>query len=104
MDYVIVETGGKQFRVSEGSVILVEKLKADVGSMVIFDRVLLASKEGELRVGNPYLEGIQVSGHIEEQGKHKKIRIFKFRSKANFRRRIGHRQPYTRVTISITGL
>lgn len=104
MSYVIIETGGKQFRVEHGSVILCEKLNAEVGSTVTFDKVLLASKDGAVSVGNPYLDGVTVTGKVEEQGKHKKVRIFKYKSKSNYRRRMGHRQPFTKVTISISGL
>ena len=104
MNYVIIETGGKQFRVVDGSVILVEKLKAQPGESVTFDRVLLASKDGVLQVGNPYLTSLTVCGRVEEQGKHKKLYVFKYKSKSNYRRRTGHRQPFTKVTISIEGL
>ena len=103
-NYVIIETGGKQFRVSEGSVILVEKLQAEIGEKVTFDKVLLAQNGGNVRVGNPYLQDITVTGTIDEQGKHKKVHIFKYKAKSNYRRRIGHRQPFTKVTISINGL
>ena len=104
MDYVIIETGGKQFRVSDGSVILVEKLTASEGDTVLFERVILASKDGVVRVGHPFLSDIKVSGKVEEQGKHKKIRVFRYKAKSNHRKRIGHRQPFTKVTISISGL
>ncbi|MCL2547759.1 MAG: 50S ribosomal protein L21 [Symbiobacteriaceae bacterium] len=104
MDYVIIETGGKQFRVSEGAIILVEKLNAEVGDSVVFERVLLASKQGVLQVGNPYLQGITVTGKVQEQGKHKKLYVFKYKAKSNYRRRTGHRQPFTKVSIAISGL
>ena len=104
MNYAIIESGGKQFRVSDGSVILVEKLKAAAGETVLFDKVLLVNRDGVISVGDPYLGEVKVSGRIEEQGRHKKIRIFKYKSKSNYRRRMGHRQPYTKVKISIAGL
>jgi len=104
MNYAIIESGGKQFRVEDGSVILVEKLDAEVGSTVSFERVLLLCQEGKLSVGNPYLKGLQVTGLVQEQGKHKKIRVFKYKAKSNYRRRSGHRQPFTRVCISLAGL
>ena len=104
MSYAIIETGGKQFKVEHGSVILVEKLKAEVGETVQFDRIVLANKDGVVLVDPTALQQISISGRVEEQGKHKKIRIFKYKSKSNYRRRMGHRQPYTKVTISITGL
>ena len=102
-DYVIIETGGKQFRVSDGSIILVEKLPSEVGSTVTFDKVLLSSKQGSIRVGSPYLNGITVTGKVEEQGRHRKIHVFKYKAKSNYRRRIGHRQAYTKVSIAISG-
>ena len=104
MSYAIIETGGKQFKVEHGSVILVEKLKAEVGDTVQFDRIVLANKDGVVLVDPTALQQISISGRVEEQGKHKKIRIFKYKSKSNYRRRMGHRQPFTKVTISITGL
>lgn len=104
MNYAIIESGGKQFRVENGCVILVEKLKAEVGTTVTFDRVLLVSKDGVVSVGNPCVSGVTVTGKVEEQGRHKKIDIFKYKAKSNYRRRMGHRQPFTKLTISIVGL
>ncbi|MCL2497609.1 MAG: 50S ribosomal protein L21 [Symbiobacteriaceae bacterium] len=101
MTYAIIESGGKQFRVSDGSVIQVEKLNAAEGDTVTFPHVLLYNRQGEIMLGNPYLNEITVTGTVEEQGKHKKIHIFKYKSKSNYRRRSGHRQPFTKVTISI---
>ncbi|MGI6097096.1 MAG: 50S ribosomal protein L21 [Dethiobacteria bacterium] len=97
--YAIIESGGKQYRVEEGSKIRVELLDAAEGEEVVFDRVV-AVKDGEtLKVGTPYLEGVKVTGKVLENGKGKKIIVFKYKAKKNYRRKKGHRQPYTAVSI-----
>ena len=96
--YAIVETGGKQIKVEVGQKIYVEKLTAEVGSSVTFDKVLLVS-DSKLSVGNPYVKGASVTAKVEKQGLGKKIRVFKYKSKANERKTIGHRQPYTCLVI-----
>ena len=97
--YAILETGGKQYKVSEGDVIFVEKLGVDNGANVTFDKVLAVGDGAELKVGAPYVEGATVSGTADKTGKQKKINIFKMKPKKGYRRRQGHRQPYTKVTI-----
>ena len=97
--YAIIKTGGKQYRVQEGDSIFVEKLAADVDSEVVFDQVLAVDNDGDVKVGAPVVEGAKVTAKVLEQGKQKKIRIFKYKAKSNYRRRMGHRQPYTKVTI-----
>ncbi|NPV72014.1 MAG: 50S ribosomal protein L21 [Firmicutes bacterium] len=98
--YAIVETGGKQYRVSEGDRITVEKIKAGPGQPVEFDKVLYVQKDdGESIVGKPLVEGAKVVAKVEEQGKHKKILIFHYRHKVNYRKRYGHRQPFTRLVV-----
>jgi large subunit ribosomal protein L21 len=97
--YAIIETGGKQYRVEEGSVLDVELLPAEIGATVSFDRVLAAKKEDKLEVGRPYLKGAVVHAKVLEHGKHKKIIVFKYKAKKNYRRKQGHRQPFTRVLI-----
>jgi large subunit ribosomal protein L21 len=97
--YAIIETGGKQYRVEEGSVLNVELLPSEVGSEVGFDRVLAVKVDNKLQVGQPYIDGALVRGKIIDQGKGKKIIVFKFKAKKNYRRKQGHRQPYTRVMI-----
>lgn len=98
--YAIIETGGKQVRAGEGAVIMVEKLTAGVGETVAFDRILLVTREdGSVVVGTPVIEGARAVGKVLEQGKGPKIRIFKYKNKTNYRRRAGHRQPFTRVQI-----
>ena len=91
----VIKTGGKQYRVSEGSVIFVEKIDGNEGDKVVFDEVLMLDS----KVGNPYVSKASVEGVIVKQGKQKKIRVFKYVSKSNYRRTQGHRQPYTKVEI-----
>lgn len=97
--YAIIETGGKQYRVEEGSILDVELLTADVGTEVGFEKVLAIKKENRLEVGQPYLNGVIVRGKVLDHGKGKKIVVFKYKAKKNYRRKQGHRQPYTRVLI-----
>ena len=96
--YAIVETGGKQVRVEVGSKIYVEKLDAEVNSTVKLDKVLLIGDKKAV-VGNPYINGASVTAKVEKQGLGKKIRVFKYKSKANEHKTIGHRQPYTCLVI-----
>ena len=98
--YAIIETGGKQYKVTEGQWIKVEKLNAEVDANVVFDKVLLVSSDNGLTVGKPYVEGAKVSGTVLEQGKDKKVIIFKYRAKKDIRRKNGHRQPFTKVKIN----
>lgn len=97
--YAIIETGGKQYRVQEGDVIRVEKLEIADGETVKFDKVLLISDEGKLNVGKPYVDGAVVEAVVENQGKAKKIIIFKYKAKKDYRKKQGHRQPYTQIKI-----
>ena len=96
--YAIIETGGKQIRVEVGQTIFVEKLDADVDTVVTFDKVLLVGDK-KVTVGAPYVAGATVTAKVQKQGKSKKIRVFKYKAKANERKTIGHRQPYTRLVI-----
>ena len=97
--YAIIVAGGKQYKVAEGDTIYIEKLEAADGETVSFDNVLAVEKDGDMTVGAPYVEGAKVSGKVVKTGKGKKIMVFKFKAKKNYRRRQGHRQPYTKVTI-----
>jgi large subunit ribosomal protein L21 len=99
--YAIIETGGKQYRVQEGDVITVEKLDAAVGETVCFDHVLVLGEGEGIQVGTPYV-GTAVEGKVVEEGKGKKVIIFKYKAKKDYRKKQGHRQPYTMV--EITGL
>lgn len=97
--YAIIETGGKQYRVQEGDVLYVEKLPVEAGGTVTFDKVVLLSKDGSVTAGTPYLSGATVTAKVERQARAKKIIVYKYKAKKNYRRKQGHRQPYTKVTI-----
>ncbi len=97
--YAILETGGKQYRVSPGETIKVEKVPGAHGDSYVFDKVLAVNDEGALKCGNPYLPGTTVKATVLRQGKARKILVFKYRAKSNYRRRYGHRQSYTEVRI-----
>lgn len=97
--YAVIVTGGKQFRVQEGDVIYVEKLAANVGEVVPVDQVLLVEKDGAVTVGTPLVAGAKAVLKVLEHGKGEKIIVFKFKSKKNYRRKQGHRQPYTKVLV-----
>ena len=98
--FAIIKTGGKQFRVQNGDVIFVEKLNAAEGETVSFD-VLMMENDGEVTIGTPVVEGAKVTGKVLAHGKEKKIMIYKYKSKKNYHRRAGHRQPFTKVEITI---
>ncbi len=98
--YAIIESCGKQYKVAEGDVVFFEKLDAEEGKKVTFDKVILVSDEGKVQVGNPYVKGVKVEGKVVSHGKGKKIIVFKMKAKKNYRRKQGHRQPYTKVEIT----
>jgi large subunit ribosomal protein L21 len=93
--YAIFVVGGKQYRAQAGDVLYVEKLEGEAGTEVVFDQVLIAGD----KIGQPYIEGAKVTGTIEKQGLGKKIVVFKYKSKKNERKKQGHRQAYTKVTV-----
>ena len=95
----IIVTGGKQYKVSEGDVLFIEKLEAEAGETVTFDQVLAILGENEATFGAPVVEGASVEATVVKNGKGKKIRIFKYNPKKGYRKRQGHRQPYTKVQI-----
>ncbi len=97
--YAIIETGGKQLKVSENDVIFVEKLEANEGDTITFDKVLFVSGN-ESKIGAPYVEGASVSAIVEKQGKDKKIIVFKYKPKKSSKRKLGHRQPHTKLIIN----
>jgi large subunit ribosomal protein L21 len=102
--YAIVESGGKQYKIHEGEILRVEKLSGEVGESVDFDRVLMYSDGENVNIGSPVLEDIAVKGHIVEQGKARKIIVFKYKKRKRFRKKQGHRQLFTSVKIdSIQG-
>ena len=103
--YAIIETGGKQYKVQNGDQLRVEKLNAEAGSTVVFDKVLAAGEGSDIKVGTPYLEGLTVEGTVVESGKGDKVIIFKYKAKKDYRKKQGHRQPYTLVEItSVAGV
>jgi large subunit ribosomal protein L21 len=97
--YAVVSSGGKQFRVQQGETLKVEKISGGVGSAVSFDRVLMYSDGETVKIGQPVLENATVTGHIVEQGKAKKILVFKYKRRKRYRRKQGHRQQFTAVKI-----
>jgi large subunit ribosomal protein L21 len=97
--YAVIESGGKQHRVSTGEEVRVEKLAAEVGETISFDKVLLTSDGETVNVGKPYLDDVKVVGRITRHDKHKKIVVFKYKRRKGYRRKKGHRQQYTLVKI-----
>ncbi|UCF31114.1 MAG: 50S ribosomal protein L21 [bacterium] len=97
--YAVIATGGKQYRVSEGDIIRVEKLPAEVGSDISFDQVLLVGDGEKIRIGTPVVDGASVTGKVVEQDRRRKIIVFKMKRRKNYRRKQGHRQDYTGVRI-----
>ncbi|WP_049691031.1 50S ribosomal protein L21 [Anaerococcus jeddahensis] len=98
--YAIIKTGGKQYKVSEGDLVRVEKLNAEIGDSVSFDEVLLVKNDSDLKVGTPTVENAKVEATVKDQAKDKKIVVFKYRPKKASKTKKGHRQPYTLVEIN----
>jgi len=98
--YAIIETGGKQFKVSQGDVIRVEKLGVAAGSSFKFDKVLLAGEGDDVKFGAPYIDGASVDAEVIAEGKAKKVIAYKFKAKKGYHKKKGHRQPYTSVKIN----
>jgi large subunit ribosomal protein L21 len=97
--YAVIESGGKQYRVSEGETLRVEKLEGPAGTKISFGPLLVADDGGSVSVGRPTVGGMTVEGEIVEHGKGKKIVIFKYKRRKSYRRKAGHRQPFTAVKI-----
>ena len=98
--YAIIEACGKQYKVAEGDVVFFEKLDVAEGKKVTFDKVVLVSGDEKVQVGAPYVKGVKVEGKVVSHGKGKKIIVYKMKPKKNYRRKQGHRQPYTKVEIT----
>ena len=98
--YAIIESCGKQYKVTEGDVVFFEKLDTEEGKKVTFDNVVLVSDGKKVEVGAPYVKGVKVEGKVVSHGKGKKILVYKYKAKKNYRRTQGHRQPYTKVEIT----
>ncbi|MEK9130114.1 MAG: 50S ribosomal protein L21 [Patescibacteria group bacterium] len=101
MSIAIIKTGGKQYKIKEGDVLKIEKINGENGDEVEFDMVLLTSDEaGEnIKIGQPFLEGVKIKAEILEQGKNKKITVLKYKAKTRYRKKQGHRQMHTKVKI-----
>ena len=97
--YAIIKTGGKQYKVAEGDEVIIEKLEVAEGDKVTFEEVLTVVNGEEVKIGQPLVKGAKVTGSVVKNGKGPKIRIFKYKHKTNYRRRQGHRQPFTKVKI-----
>jgi len=97
--YAIIETGGKQYKVSEGDVVYIEKLELEDGAEVKFDKVLLVGTDDSIQIGSPAVDGAIVSGKVLKNGKAKKVVVFKYKPKKGYRKKQGHRQAYTKVQI-----
>ena len=97
--YAIIKTGGKQYMVNEGDVLMVEKLDVESGAKVMFEEVLAVGNDGELNLGSPVVAGAKVEATVVENGKTKKVIVFKYKPKKDYRKKQGHRQPFTKVRI-----
>ena len=97
--HAIIVTGGKQYRVAEGDTLFIEKLPNEAGDKIVFDQVLAVLGEDKATIGAPTVAGAKVEAEVVKNGKGKKVRIFKYNPKKGYRKRQGHRQPYTKVTI-----
>lgn len=98
--YAVIVTGGKQYKVSEGDTLFVEKLGTEEGESVTFDKVLIVGDGEKVTVGTPVVEGATVEAKVLKNGKSKKVYVFKMKRKKNYRRKKGHRQPFTKVEIT----
>ena len=98
--YAIIESCGRQYKVAEGDVVFFEKLDTEEGKKITFDNVVLVSDDKKVEVGAPYVKGVKVEGKVVSHGKGKKILVYKYKAKKNYRRTQGHRQPYTKVEIT----
>ena len=99
MTHAIFETGGKQYRVKQGDVIFIERLPAEATETVTFDKILAVTNDEDTKIGAPYVEGAAVEGICVKNGKSKKIIVYKMRRRKGYRRKQGHRQPYTKIQI-----
>lgn len=97
--YAIIQTGGKQYKVTEGSVLKVEKLDVQPGDRLTLDQVLMISDDNAVRIGNPLVPNAQVTAVVIEQGREKKVVVYKYKRRKNYRRKQGHRQPYTKIKV-----
>jgi large subunit ribosomal protein L21 len=101
--YAVIKTGGKQYRVKEGDVLKVEQLSVEVGSIIDFPEILMITKDDKTTIGTPFVEKASVKAEVMSQGRHKKIRIIKFRRRKHHMKRMGHRQNFTEIKITAIG-
>ena len=101
--FAIIETGGKQYKVTEQDIIFVEKLDCEEGAEIVFDKVVAVSTEDGFKAGTPYVDGASVKGTVVKNGKGKKIYVIKYKAKKDSKKKIGHRQPYTKIQITSIG-
>ena len=99
MTFAIIQTGGKQYKVSSGAKLKIEKLNVQTGDSVVFDKILLTANGEDIKIGTPYIEGAKIEGKILKQGRDKKKIVFRYHSKTRYRKKKGHRQSYTEVKI-----
>lgn len=97
--YAIIETGGKQYKVAEGDIITVEKLGVEAGQDYTFDKVLVLAKDGDVKIGAPYVDGAAVKASVIGDGREKKVVVYKYKPKKGFHKKRGHRQPFTKLQI-----
>jgi len=97
--YAVLETGGKQYKVEEGDILYIEKIEGEIDSLISFDNVLLVASNDSINFGSPLLDGVSVSAKVLAQGKGKKIIVFKYKAKKNYKKKQGHRQLFTKVQI-----
>lgn len=97
--YAVFENGGKQYKVQEGDVVFLDRLDANEGDNCVFDKVIALSSEGKMTFGAPYIDGAKVEAQVLGHGKDKKIIVFKYKPKKGYRRKQGHRQPYTKIQV-----
>ena len=97
--FAIIETGGKQYKVNEGDVVFIEKLDVEEGAKITFDKVLAVQNSDGIKTGAPYVSGVTVTANVVKNGKAKKIYVMTYKSKKNEKKKMGHRQPYTKVQI-----
>ena len=98
--YAIIETGGKQYKVEAGDIVYIEKLNVEADSEITFDKVIAVGADDGMKVGSPYVDGATVTAKAVKNGKAKKITVFTYKSKKNEKRKLGHRQPYTKIEIT----
>lgn len=98
--YAVIETGGKQYKVSDGDILRIEKLDLEIGDTAVFDKVLLVCDDEDIKIGAPYVDGSKVEAEVVDHDKHKKVLVYKYKAKKNYRKKQGHRQPYTEIKIT----